>query len=235
MIEKVLHRGNMLRAYTHVVANKGSAGADGMRVEELALHLKENRGAIATAICNGRYLPQPILGVEIPKSNGKSRLLGIPTVTDRMLQQAVNQVLTPLFELEFREHSYGFRPGRNAHQALQQAHKCIHEGYQHIVDIDLANFFDEVDHCLLLQLLYRKVKCPLTLRLIRKWLRAPILIKGRLAKRRKGVPQEVRLARCSPTSCSTSWTRSWKGGSCAMSAMPTTSVSTQTVKMLPER
>jgi retron-type reverse transcriptase len=189
MIEKVLHRGNMLKAYRHVLANKGSAGVDGMRVEELALHLKENRNAIATAICNGRYQPQPILGVEIPKSNGENRLLGIPTVTDRVLQQAASQVLTPLFELEFREHSYGFRPNRNAHQAVQQAHRNIHEGYQHIVDIDLKSFFDEVDHCLLLQLLYRKVKCPLTLRLVRKWLRAPILIKGRLAKRRKGVPQ----------------------------------------------
>ncbi|WP_299760453.1 group II intron reverse transcriptase/maturase [uncultured Pontibacter sp.] len=189
MIEKVLHRGNMLRAYQHVLANKGSAGVDGMRVEQLALHLKQYRDAIATAICNGRYLPQPILGVEIPKSNGKNRLLGVPTVTDRVLQQAASQVLSPLFELEFSEHSYGFRPNRNAHQALQQAHRHIHEGYQHIVDIDLANFFDEVDHCLLLQLLYRKVKCPLTLRLIRKWLRAPILIKGRLVKRRKGVPQ----------------------------------------------
>ncbi|GAB3820427.1 hypothetical protein GCM10028895_20530 [Pontibacter rugosus] len=129
------------------------------------------------------------MGVEIPKGNGKSRLLGIPTVTDRVLQQAANQVLSPLFELEFREHSYGFRPNRNAHQAVRQAHRHIHEGYQHIVDIDLKSFFDEVDHCLLLQLLYRKVKCPLTLRLIRKWLRAPILIKGRLVKRRKGVPQ----------------------------------------------
>ncbi|MBD1399037.1 group II intron reverse transcriptase/maturase [Pontibacter sp. JH31] len=189
MIEKVLHRGNMLKAYRHVLANKGSAGVDGMRVEELASHLRQNRDAIATASCNGRYLPSPILGVEIPKGNGKTRLLGIPTLTDRVLQQAVNQVLSPLLELEFTEHSYGFRPGRNAHQAVQQAHSHIHEGYQHIVDIDLANFFDEVDHCLLLQLLYRKVKCPLTLRLIRKWLRAPILIKGRLAKRRKGVPQ----------------------------------------------
>ncbi|MCC9167313.1 reverse transcriptase domain-containing protein, partial [Pontibacter harenae] len=189
MIEKVLHRGNMLKAYTHVLANKGSAGVDGMRVEELALHLKENRDAIATDICNGRYLPSPILGVAIPKSNGKNRLLGIPTVTDRVLQQAANQVIAPLFELEFKEHSYGFRSNRNAHQALQQAHRYIHEGYQHIVDIDLQNFFDEVDHCLLLQLLYCKVRCPLTLRLIRKWLRAPILINGRLARRRKGVPQ----------------------------------------------
>ena len=144
---------------------------------------------ISNSLLNGKYLPRPILGVEIPKSNGKKRLLGIPTVIDRMLQQAVHQVIYPKFEIEFKEHSYGFRPNRNALQAVQQAQKNINEGYQHIVDIDLKSFFDEVDHCILLQLLYRKVKCPLTLRLIRKWLKAPIEIKGKLTKRRKGVPQ----------------------------------------------
>jgi RNA-directed DNA polymerase len=105
------------------------------------------------------------------------------------LQQAVAQVITPLFEYEFKEHSYGFRPNKNALQCIQQAQQYINEGYQHIVDIDLQSFFDEVDHCLLLQLLYRKVKCPVVLRLIRKWLRAPIMINGKLTKRRKGVPQ----------------------------------------------
>jgi group II intron reverse transcriptase/maturase len=115
--------------------------------------------------------------------------LGIPTVTDRLLQQAVSQVITIKFETEFKDHSYGFRPDRNAHQAVHQAQKNIHAGYGHIVDIDLKSFFDEVDHCILLQLLYRKVKCRLTLRLILKWLRAPILINGKLTKRRKGVPQ----------------------------------------------
>jgi len=189
MIEKVISRKNMRLACQQVVSNKGSAGVDGMTVEELPAYLKENRDAIATAVCNGRYLPQPIKGVAIPKSNGKERLLGIPTVTDRWLQQAVSQAIEPLFELEFSEHSYGFRPNRNAHQAVQQAQQYINEGYQHIVDIDLQNFFDEVEHVLLLQLVYRKVKCPMTMRLIRKWLRAPIMIKGKLTKRRKGVPQ----------------------------------------------
>ena len=189
MIEKVVNRKNMLKAYRQIVSNGGSAGVDGMSVTELSSHLKENRDGIVTAMIKGSYSPHFILGVEIPKSNGKKRLLGIPTVTDRLLQQAVNQVISPMFEVEFKEHSYGFRPNRNAHQAIQQAQKNIHEGYDHIVDIDLKSFFDEVDHCILLQLLYRKVKCPLTLRLIRKWLKAPIAIKGKLAKRRKGVPQ----------------------------------------------
>ena len=189
MIGKVINRKNMLRAYRQVLANKGSAGVDGMSVKELSDHLNKNREQIALKVCNGNYLPQAILGVEIPKSNGKTRLLSIPTVTDRILQQAVSQVITILFEQEFKEYSYGFRPDRNAHQAVLQAQKNIHAGYQHIVDIDLKSFFDEVDHCILLQLLYRKVKCPLTLRLIRKWLRSPILIGGKLTKRRKGVPQ----------------------------------------------
>ncbi len=189
MIEKVINRKNILRAYHQVLLNKGSAGVDGMAVKELSEHLDKNREKIILQVCKGTYLPQPILGVSIPKSNGTTRLLGIPTVTDRMLQQAVSQVITIKFETEFKEHCYGFRPNRNAHQAVQQAQKNIHAGYQHIVDIDLKRFFDEVDHCILLQLLYRKVKCPLTLRLIRKWLRAPILIGGKLTKRRKGVPQ----------------------------------------------
>jgi RNA-directed DNA polymerase len=189
MIEQVINRRNMHLAYKQVFANKGSAGVDGMQVSELKHHIRKERGAIVLNIIDGRYLPQPILGVTIPKSNGKTRLLGIPTVTDRWLQQAIAQAITPLFEFEFKEHSYGFRPNKNAQQCIQQSQQYINEGYQHIVDIDLKSFFDEVDHCLLLQLLYRKVKCQVTLRLVRKWLRAPILINGKLTKRRKGVPQ----------------------------------------------
>ncbi len=189
MIEKVINRKNMLLAYRQVLRNKGSAGVDAMKVSELKSYLDQNREAIAADLVHGRYLPAPILGVEIPKSNGKTRLLGIPTVVDRWLQQSVAQAITPLFEYGFTDHSYGFRPGKNAHGAILQAQRYIHEGYKHIVDIDLQSFFDEVEHCLLLQLVYRKVKCPLTMRLIRKWLRAPIMINGKLVKRRKGVPQ----------------------------------------------
>lgn len=189
MIEGVTNRKNMHLAYRHVMRNKGSAGVDGMALSELKLFVKQNREAIAADMLNGSYLPQPILGVSIPKSAGKTRLLGIPTVVERWLQQCVAQVITPLFEIEFKEQSYGFRPNKNAHQCLQQSHSYIHQGYQHIVDIDLKSFFDEVDHCLLLQLLYSKVKCPLVLCLIRKWLRAPIVINGVLTKRRKGIPQ----------------------------------------------
>ena len=189
MIEQVLNHRNVTLAYRKVVSNKGSAGIDGMTVKDLYEHLTRNRQHIESQIRMGKYLPNPILGVAIPKSKGKTRLLGIPTVTDRLLQQAVGQVIAIKFEMEFEDYSFGFRPNRNAQQAVLKAQEYINSGYQHIVDIDLRNFFDEVDHGILLQLLYRKVKCPLTLRLIRKWLRAPIQFNGKLFKRRKGVPQ----------------------------------------------
>lgn len=189
MIEKVLNRKNLYKAYRQVVRNKGSAGMDGMKVTELLSFLESNRDRIAISILNHTYVPKPIKGVEIPKSNGKTRLLGVPTVVDRWLQQAVSQVLMTKYELTFEEHSYGFRPEKNIHKAVTQALKNINDGYQDIVDIDLKGFFDEVDHSVLLQLIYQRVKCPTTLRLIRKWLRAPIQINGKLHRRRKGVPQ----------------------------------------------
>ena len=189
MIEEVLHPANLMRAYRQVVRNKGSAGVDGMKVDELYAYLQNHRESLKTTIRAGVYLPQPILGVEIPKSNGKKRLLGIPTVVDRMLQQAVGQILCNHYEMEFEDNSYGFRPNRNALQAVLRSQEYINSGHTYIVDIDLKTFFDEVEHCLLLQILYRKVKCRLTLRLIRKWLCAPVRINGKLVKRRKGVPQ----------------------------------------------
>jgi group II intron reverse transcriptase/maturase len=189
MIEKVLNRKNLYKAYRQVVQNKGSAGMDRMPVTELFSYLENNRDSILISILNHTYVPKPIKGVEIPKSNGKTRLLGVPTVVDRWLQQAVSQVLMTKYELTFEEHSYGFRPEKNIHKAVTQALKNINDGYQDIVDIDLKGFFDEVDHSTLLQLIYQRVKCPTTLRLLRKWLRAPIQINGKLHRRRKGVPQ----------------------------------------------
>lgn len=189
MIEQVLHPYNLQKALRQVIVNKGSAGIDGRKTSELSDYFRENKSSILQSLKDERYLPQAILGVEIPKGNGKTRLLGIPTVTDRLLQQAVSQALMPKYEFEFSAHSYGFRPNKNARQAVGKALEYIHEGFTFIVDIDLKTFFDEVDHCLLLNLLYQKVKCPTTLRLIRKWLRAPIQINGKLQKRRKGVPQ----------------------------------------------
>ncbi|UII32201.1 group II intron reverse transcriptase/maturase [Fulvivirga ulvae] len=189
MIEKVLQPKNLYRAYHQVVRNKGASGVDGMKVSELKSYIDGNRKAVLTSILNRMYVPRAIRGVEIPKSNGKTRLLGVPTVVDRWLQQAVNQQLAIRFELDFEAESYGFRPRKNLHQAVTQSLKNINDGYQDIVDIDLKGFFDEVQHYKLLQLIYNKVKCPTTLWLIRKWLRAPIQINGKLHKRRKGMPQ----------------------------------------------
>lgn len=189
MIGKVLAAGNLDRAAREVMQNRGSSGIDGMKTTELSDYIRAHRATILTEIHEHSYIPSPILGVSIPKGKGKSRLLGIPTVVDRWLQQAVNLQLMTKFEYEFEPVSYGFRRQKNIHKAVLQAQAYINSGYAEIVDIDLKGFFDEVDHCILLQLIYKKVKCRTTLRLLRKWLRAPISIDGKLCKRRKGIPQ----------------------------------------------
>ena len=188
-IEKILEAGNLTKACREVVKNKGAGGIDKMPVKKLKAYLDANRGRLCESVRSGEYLPQPIRGKQIPKGNGKKRLLGIPTAVDRMLQQAVLRVVMPQYELEFSEDSFGFRPNRNTHQAVSKALNYINTGSQNIVEIDLKAFFDEVDHVLLLQLMHRKVKCKTTMRLLRCWLRAPIEIDGKLTKRRKGVPQ----------------------------------------------
>jgi RNA-directed DNA polymerase len=179
----------LYKGYRKVVINRGSAGVDGMKVEELKDYIDQHRNTLVKSILEGSYQPTAIKGVEIPKSNGKKRLLGVPTVIDRWLQQSLSQQLMKHFELGFESHSYGFRPKKNALQAVSTSLRYINMGYQDIVDIDLKSFFDEVSHYKLLQLIYNKVKCRTTLRLIRQWLRSPILKNGRLEKRRKGVPQ----------------------------------------------
>ncbi|WP_299584687.1 group II intron reverse transcriptase/maturase [uncultured Sunxiuqinia sp.] len=189
MIEQILSRKNLLQAMWKVQQNHGSAGVDHMPVTKLSELLAIDKEELTATVRSGKYLPQVILGVAIPKGEGKTRLLGIPTVTDRLLQQAVLQVITARFEYEFSDSSFGFRPKRSVQQAVLKAQGYINDGFQYIIDIDLKTFFDEVDHCYLLQLLYRKIKCCETLRLIRKWLRSPIQINGKLVKRRKGVPQ----------------------------------------------
>jgi len=189
MIKQLTTKRNLNEAYLQVYRNKGAGGVDGVQVQELKTLLQTHSRQYIEQIEQGRYQVSPILGVEIPKSNGKTRLLGIPTVTDRVFQQALHQVLQPIFEADFQEHSYGFRPNRNAHQAIAQSLANINTGYQHIVDIDLKSFFDEVEHYVLLELIYKKVKCNKTMKLLRSFLRAPIQINGKLHKRRKGVPQ----------------------------------------------
>ncbi|CAG5081512.1 group II intron reverse transcriptase/maturase [Parvicella tangerina] len=189
MIASVLHPRNLTQAREKVISNGGSSGIDKMSVKELRSYDQKHRKALIRSIQEGKYVASSIRGVEIPKGNGKTRMLGVPTVIDRMLQQAVSQVLTNYFEPTFEESSYGFRPNKNLQQAVLKSQAYINEGYQNIADIDLKTFFDEVAHYQVLQLIYNKVKCQTTLKLIRKWLRAPIAINGRLHKRRKGIPQ----------------------------------------------
>jgi len=189
LIEEVLRAGNLTEASKEVIRNKGAGGVDKMYVEDLKEYLDKNRDFLTDQIRKSAYIPQPIRGKEIPKGNGKFRTLGIPTVIDRMLQQAVLRVIMPHYEYKFSDCSYGFRPQRNAHQAIQKSLEYINSGYQDIVEIDLKGFFDEVDHVLLLQILYRKIKCKATMTLLRRWLRVPIEQNGVLVKRRKGVPQ----------------------------------------------
>jgi RNA-directed DNA polymerase len=189
MIKQITSKKNLNEAYLRVYRNKGAAGVDNIQVTELKTILKSHGKQYAYQIERELYQVSPILGVEIPKSNGSTRLLGIPTVVDRVYQQALHQVLQPTFETDFQQHSYGFRPRRNAHQALQQSLDNINSGYQDIVDIDLKSFFDEVEHSILLELIYKKVRCKATMKLLRSFLRTPIQINGKLQKRRKGVPQ----------------------------------------------
>lgn len=189
MIERVIHSYNLQKALEQVIRNKGSAGVDSLKATQLKVLFPKKKDQLLEAVRQGNYVPQAILGLEIPKGNGKTRLLGVPTTIDRVMQQAVSQVIAPLFEPDFSSNSFGFRPSKNARQAVGQSRDYIHQGLNHIVDIDLKNFFDEVDHCLLLNLVHQKVKCKSTLRLLRKWLRVPIQINGKLQKRRQGVPQ----------------------------------------------
>jgi len=189
LIEKILQPSNLSMACREVVRNKGAGGVDGMKVSELEAYLHEHRATLTEQIRSGDYHAQPIRGKEIPKGGGKMRLLGIPTAIDRMLQQAVLRVIMLRYEQAFSSYSYGFRPRRNTQQAVGKSLHYVNSGYQHIVEIDLKQFFDRVDHVLLLQLLYRKIKCKTTMRLIRRWLRAPLEKDGKLIKRRMGVPQ----------------------------------------------
>jgi group II intron reverse transcriptase/maturase len=189
LLERVLDRNNLNLAYKRVKKNKGSHGIDGMKVEELLLYLKQKGNDIKQQLLEGRYRPQAVRRVEIPKPEGGVRLLGIPTVLDRMIQQAISQVITPIFEKEFSNHSYGFRPRRNAHQAVQQAEVYINEGYRIVVDIDLEKFFDRVNHDKLMYLVAKRITDKRVLKLIRSYLESGVMIGGLVSPTDEGTPQ----------------------------------------------
>lgn len=189
LMEAVVERENMMLAYKRVVANKGSAGVDGMRVEDLKSYLISNWPRIREELLEGRYQPQPVLRVEIPKPAGGMRQLGIPTVLDRLIQQAMNQVLQPIFDPGFSESSFGFRPGRNAHQAVRKAHSYVASGRTFVVDMDIEKFFDRVNHDILMSRVARQVEDKRALGLIRRYLQAGMMEDGIVSARTEGTPQ----------------------------------------------
>jgi RNA-directed DNA polymerase len=189
LMEAVVERGNLRLAYQRVTENKGAAGVDALTVAELREHLKQHWPKIRTRLLAGVYQPQPVRRVDIPKPQGGVRTLGIPTVVDRLIQQALHQVLQPIFEPTFSEASYGFRPGRNAHQALRQARQYVAQGKRWVVDMDLEQFFDRVNHDLLMSKLAARIGDARVLALIRRYLAAGMMADGLVTPRTEGTPQ----------------------------------------------
>lgn len=194
LLEEILSKENMTQAYRKVKANKGASGVDGIGVEEIDEYLRENWVEIREKIRKRKYQPQPVRRVEIPKPNGGVRNLGIPTVIDRMIEQAIAQKLSPIAEAHFSEHSYGFRPERRAQQAVIQLLEYLNDGYEYIVDIDLEKFFDNVPQDKLMTLVGKLIHDPDTESLISKYLKAGVMVKGEYEKTEKGTPQGGNLS-----------------------------------------
>lgn len=189
MLEKILSPDNLNQAYKRVKSNKGSGGVDKMTVDQLLGYLRLNGKELVRSIYAGKYHPQPVRRVEIPKDNGKMRKLGIPTVVDRLIQQAIAQVLTPIYERQFSDGSFGFRPRRSQHDALQRLKEHVDDGYRYVVDMDLEKYFDTVNHSLLIQLLSKTIKDGRVISLIHKFLNAGIMANGVFESNTRGVPQ----------------------------------------------
>ena len=189
LLMQALARENMILAWQRVKANRGGAGVDGLSITETEEHLKTRWPQIREGVLNGHYRPQPVRRVQIPKPDGGQRELGIPTVTDRLIQQALLQILQPILDPTFSDYSYGFRPGRRAHDAVKQAQRYVQEGRQIVVDIDLAQFFDRVNHDILMDRLSKRIADKGMLSLIRRYLQAGILDGGVKLERNEGTPQ----------------------------------------------
>lgn len=189
LLEQILNRDNLNRAYKQVKRNKGAGGIDGMQVDELLPYLREHKNELVQSLRDGKYRPKPVRRVEIPKENGKTRKLGIPTVADRLIQQAICQVLSPIFEKQFSNNSFGFRPKRSAHDALKRCQTNITEGHQWVVDMDLEKYFDTVNQSRLIQILSETIKDGRVISLIHKFLRAGVMVGGMFEDSPQGVPQ----------------------------------------------
>ena len=194
LLKKIIHKDNMQEAFKRVKRNKGSHGIDGLTVHELDSYLEKNGVKLQQSLLDGTYEPLPVRRVEIPKDNGKKRQLGIPTVVDRVVQQAIAQILSPIFENTFSDNSFGFRPGRSAHGALKRCQEYMNEGYKWLVDIDLASYFDTVNHDKLIGLIHKEIKDIRVISLIRKYLNAGVMINGVVTSTDLGVPQGGNLS-----------------------------------------
>jgi RNA-directed DNA polymerase len=194
LIEEILHRDNLNAAYLRVKRNGGAPGIDKMTVEEMLPYLKEHKAELLASIRGGWYKPKPVRRVEIPKPDGGTRKLGVPTVIDRMIQQAVAQVLEPILEPLFSEYSYGFRPRRKAHQAIKKAEEYYKQGYVRVVDIDLASYFDTVNHDILIEQIRGVIEDEAVIKLIRKFLKSGVMEDGLVKRTREGTPQGGNLS-----------------------------------------
>lgn len=190
LLERILHRDNLNSAYKKVKSNRGASGIDGMSVDELLTFLRDNKKQLIQEIKDGKYKPNPVRRVEIPKEEkGKVRKLGIPTVVDRVIQQAITQVLSPIFERQFSDNSFGFRPKRGAHDALRQCQQNVNDEYVYVVDMDLEKFFDTVCQSKLIEVLSRTINDGRVISLIHKYLNAGVVQNGLFEKTEVGVPQ----------------------------------------------
>lgn len=189
LLEQILSAENLNQAYKQVKRNKGAGGIDGMQVDELLPFLKEHKKELLQSLRDGKYCPKPVRRVEIPKENGKTRKLGIPTVVDRLIQQTITQALSPIFEKQFSDNSYGFRPSRSAHDALRRCQTHITDGFKYVVDMDLAQYFDTVNQSKLVQILSETIKDGRVISLIHKFLRAGVMVGGLFEESLEGVPQ----------------------------------------------
>ena len=194
LIEVITSKENLNRAYKKVVENKGAGGIDKMTVDELGDYIRENKESIVNSLRNRTYMPKPVRRVYIPKSNGKKRPLGIPTVLDRTIQQAIAQPISEIYEEVFSEYSYGFRPNRSCHDAIKQALEYLNDGNEWVIDIDIEQLFDKVNHDKLIQILREQVNDSTTLNLIRKYLRAGVMENVLEKATKTGVPQGVPLS-----------------------------------------
>jgi RNA-directed DNA polymerase len=223
-MEAVVAPDNARRALEAVIGNRGAPGMDGMTVEAVESHVQQCGGGILAKVLAGRWIPSPVKRVEIPKPNGGKRRLGIPTVVDRWIQQRLLGILQPILDPLFSEHSYGFRPGRSAHDAVRAAQKYVQSGKDYVVDIDIEAFFDHVNHDVLMHRLGRHIGDKRVLKLVGRYLRAGIMVEGVVIVQEEGTPQGGPLSPCSRTSTWMPWIGNWHDVDSRSADMRTTAI-----------